>query len=449
MQNNKYSKYFRDGEGRCAARSANEGGGGGDYSCYSINLGKENPRVIPKGAIWKQVLLGADMPRTQGPIPLTPTVFPNEANFGVLGEGVSVTTDGVVWMIDISPLSILNTQTLPPTTNPAGILWRYDPKTQIVTNFLQPSDGANGTHPYKDGLLVCCRDKLKLFNTQTAAFTVLAADYPAGSGNTFVGLNDVTVSPEGRIYFTDANFSGNLSPFVPNAVYRIDLDGSLHRIITNLSLPNGIEVSPDGKYLYVLVFNNIAGSNLTSPLAEQGYDAWGYSLRNTAPPKGIVSGGHVIKYDLNANGEIVDKNGNISPENSNVTAGRSIISRSNCGCDGCAMDTEGNLYVAWHNARHPGSTFTQGQIGEITVTDSKGNQIDNLSPELAFLPPIPSPAAPDPNHIPNVQLSGSQIANFRPYNLGFGKQETKHILYLMRSFPWGLYQIETNKQGYS
>ena len=40
------------------------------------------------------------------------------------------------------------------------------------------------------------------------------------------------------------------------AVYRIDPDGSIHRIITDAGKPNGVAVSPDQKSIYVVSNDN-------------------------------------------------------------------------------------------------------------------------------------------------------------------------------------------------
>lgn len=64
------------------------------------------------------------------------------------------------------------------------------------------------------------------------------------------------IDSEGRIYFTDASYG--LSPeeiLMKESVYRIDTeDGkfSVHRIISDLEMPNGIAVSKDEKTLYVV-----------------------------------------------------------------------------------------------------------------------------------------------------------------------------------------------------
>ena len=81
--------------------------------------------------------------------------------------------------------------------------------------------------------------------------TVLADKY---QGKKLNSPNDLTVHPNGDIYFTDPQFGlarwdTRELPFT--GVYRINAkDGSVTAVATNLA-PNGIALSPDGKTLYV------------------------------------------------------------------------------------------------------------------------------------------------------------------------------------------------------
>ena len=61
-----------------------------------------------------------------------------------------------------------------------------------------------------------------------------------------------TIDGKGRIYFTDPRYSHREElELDKEAVYRIDPDGKLTRIIDSLTRPNGIAVTRDGKTLYV------------------------------------------------------------------------------------------------------------------------------------------------------------------------------------------------------
>jgi len=69
--------------------------------------------------------------------------------------------------------------------------------------------------------------------------------------------SDSSIDEKGRIYFSDPRYLG-LEPVeqATMAVYRIDPDGAVHRIITDAGKPNGVAVSPDQKMLYVVSNDN-------------------------------------------------------------------------------------------------------------------------------------------------------------------------------------------------
>jgi gluconolactonase len=75
-------------------------------------------------------------------------------------------------------------------------------------------------------------------------------------GKKFNSPNDLVFAPDGSLWFTDPTYGLALGDKDPakelsfNAVYRY-ADGKLTPVIKNLTLPNGIGFSPDGKILYV------------------------------------------------------------------------------------------------------------------------------------------------------------------------------------------------------
>lgn len=88
----------------------------------------------------------------------------------------------------------------------------------------------------------------------TGKSVILANTY---QGQPFNFPNDVAIDAQGRIYFTDSRYIGHEPITQPVfAVYRIDPDGSVHRIIADLGKPNGIAISPDQKTLYVSDFDD-------------------------------------------------------------------------------------------------------------------------------------------------------------------------------------------------
>jgi gluconolactonase len=91
--------------------------------------------------------------------------------------------------------------------------------------------------------------------------TTLAAQY---NGKRLNAPNDLCFDQQGRIYFTDPRY-GDRSDIEQEcmAVYRIELDGSLTRVIDDLQYPNGILITPDNTTLYVVDHNPEPGGNRT------------------------------------------------------------------------------------------------------------------------------------------------------------------------------------------
>ncbi len=226
-------------------------------------------------------------------------------------EGVVAAKDGSLYLVDI-------TAALP--DNPGGTLYRYDPKTGETTKVMEPSGMANGLHIDKNGDLLMCqggKQAIAKLNLATGAVTVLADGY---RGKKLISPNDITTDDHGRIYFTDARFNTPAEPELPNTIYRLDPDGRLSELGTDLLRPNGIEVSPDGKRLYVA--DSVADRLKPNPKGP------------THDRFGITRGG-VAVYDL-------------SPEG-NISNGRLFYRSEFAMADGMTMDTDGNLYVALHD----------------------------------------------------------------------------------------------------
>jgi sugar lactone lactonase YvrE len=58
--------------------------------------------------------------------------------------------------------------------------------------------------------------------------------------------NDLAIGPDGTIYASDPNWSNGTGQ-----LWRVDRDGKTTPLATGMGTTNGIEVSPDGKQLYV------------------------------------------------------------------------------------------------------------------------------------------------------------------------------------------------------
>jgi gluconolactonase len=140
-------------------------------------------------------------------------------------------------------------------------------KAGVVTTFREDSGRTNGNTFDAQGRLISCegaengpggRRRLVRTDMKTGNIEVLTERY---EGKRYNSPNDVVVDPSGRIWFTDPLYAPDRSimEHQHEAVYRIDTDGKVSRVITQPAIgrPNGLAVTPDGKTLYVIDSNYI------------------------------------------------------------------------------------------------------------------------------------------------------------------------------------------------
>lgn len=248
-------------------------------------------------------------------------------DFGMASLGnVAVGCDGYVYFSDIK-FSNSSASITPRGTQAAGVIWRYDPETGSTGVFRSPSGMANGiAFDAACDMLVAegadfggrriTRTYMPRPESQPESPLRLQpglADIVAGLFNeaSFNAPNDLVIDEQGRIYFTDPHYTGH-EPVEQevNGVYRIDTDGTVHRIISELIQPNGIALSADQRTLYVADFSNRG------------------------------EGDALIAYDLRANGSVALR--------------EVLIAYPQRGADSMAVDTEGNLWTAVLDTSRPG-----------------------------------------------------------------------------------------------
>lgn len=130
---------------------------------------------------------------------------------------------------------------------------RYYPEDGRTETFDEDANGANGLVFDAEWRLVACEgDQITRTNVETGEQEVLASVF---EGKRLNQPNDVTFDSRGRLYFTDRP-RPNPEPDQTgvHGVYRIDTDGSLHRILTDpeIEKPNGITIAPDDATLYLI-----------------------------------------------------------------------------------------------------------------------------------------------------------------------------------------------------
>jgi gluconolactonase len=87
--------------------------------------------------------------------------------------------------------------------------------------------------------------------TPDGKYKILADHY---DGKKFNSPNDVIVGPDGALYFTDPTLdlvAGEKQEIPFQGVYRLDDKGNVRLLTKDLTQPNGLAFSPDGKHFYM------------------------------------------------------------------------------------------------------------------------------------------------------------------------------------------------------
>ncbi len=143
------------------------------------------------------------------------------------------------------------------TDQPNDRIMKWTVADGKVTVFLENTGRANGTFFDKKGNLITCSDMdNELWRIDMKGnHVVLITDF---EGKKLNGPNDVWVHPKGGMYITDPLYRRNYwtrDPAMQQSgqfVYYLSPDGKkLIQVATDLSQPNGIIGTPDGKKLYV------------------------------------------------------------------------------------------------------------------------------------------------------------------------------------------------------
>jgi gluconolactonase len=132
--------------------------------------------------------------------------------------------------------------------------WSVDGK---LTDFMKPCGRSNGTFFDPQGNLWACADmdnELWKIDPQ-GKVTVVVKDY---KGRKLNGPNDLWIAPDGGIYFTDPLYKRDYWTRAPamqqdgeHVYYLVPNAREPIRVATDLTKPNGIIGTPDGKLLYV------------------------------------------------------------------------------------------------------------------------------------------------------------------------------------------------------
>ena len=159
-------------------------------------------------------------------------------------EGPAVAKDGKVYFTD----------------QPNDRIYVWDEK-KGVSLWSDDTGRSNGMYFNNNGQLLACADlhnQIVLFDKDKKMRVV----YENYDGKHLNGPNDLWITPNGGIYFTDPYYhrnywqEGHKEVQDARGVYYLSTEGKITRVIDDYKQPNGLIGTPDGKTLYVADIND-------------------------------------------------------------------------------------------------------------------------------------------------------------------------------------------------
>jgi gluconolactonase len=232
-------------------------------------------------------------------------------------------TEGPTWLkgtLYFSDMFFQNPAAGDGTGSPARsrlIAMTPDGQSRVLARGMQ----TNGTIAATNGnLLVCDMFGHRVIEVDPATGRVVRVVLDKVDGKPIDGPNDLVMDARGGLYVTDPQFTPEAQKSQPGKqVYYVAPDGPARVVMApgQFAMPNGVELPPDGKTLYV-------------------DNTWLQPGEN-----------FVWAYDVAADGSLSNKRQfammSLTPE---VLGAAKPVDRFNSGADGTAIDTDGRLYVA-------------------------------------------------------------------------------------------------------
>lgn len=242
-------------------------------------------------------------------------------------EGIAHDPQGNVYFSDIA-----STADCADAGHQEGTILKYDAANGTTSVFRSPSGQSNGLYMAQNGDLYVAQGadyggrRISRIDAATGRSHVMAHSY---QGRRLNSPNDLTMGPDGLIYFTDPRYSGHESIEQPiQGLYRIEADGKVSLAVADAVKPNGLVFSPDGKKLYVAAANDNSSTDYSRHVKDQPTHT------------GLMA---VLEYP-------VKEDGTLGPRKVLVDyAGVNTL-----GPDGLNVDKDGNMYVALFGVDEPG-----------------------------------------------------------------------------------------------
>jgi gluconolactonase len=347
--------------------------------------------IVLAGCLVLSTAALADLPKPTGETIVAPDaklelLFTRSAPIKLgLTEGPAVAPDGSIYFSDI------------PFGSDKGMILRFDPKTKQTTVFTDDSRKSNGLKFNAAGDLFACEGSdeggraVVRWDVKTKTRTVLVDNYV---GKRFNAPNDLVFDAQGRIYFSDPRYLGTEKRELDHrAVYLVEPEGKGYRALEvthDVSKPNGIALSPDGKTMYLADHDNGTDRIVVPP--------------DPNAPKVVPGAMKVYAFPLGANGLVAGDRKTL------------VDFKDQAGCDGMTVDAKGNIYLTARSLKRPG----------VLVIDPTGK-------EVAFIPTgMPDQNGDKPEGIPS--------------NVTFGIGAEKNVLYV--TIDVSLYRIPLQAEGF-
>jgi gluconolactonase len=273
---------------------------------------------------------------------------------------------------------------------------RFNPVDSTVQVIREPSGRSNGLMFDARGNLVACeganggnrRLTVSSFSLEPNRVVLGEAQLvtDALDGKKFNSPNDLTIDQQGRIYFTDPRYVGDEPRELDfEGILMVDVDGTTKVANRDVTKPNGIVVSADGRSMYVAEHHPTGDKQL-------------------------------LKFAVNQDGTLTDKRVLFD-----FGKGRGI--------DGMTMDQAGNLYA----------TAGDGAQAGIYIFGAEGEQ-------LAL---IPLPGSPTNVVFGKGQWRQTLfITAARPSELAAFRQTGSDLTQGKSDGEYGLYCIKVKQPGY-
>ncbi len=286
-------------------------------------------------------------------------LIPKDAKLEVLANGFTW-TEGPVWVRDGGYLLFSDV--------PQNTIFRWTEKDGVVP-FLKPSGytglgpyseepGSNGLTIDRQGRLIACEHGDRRVSAMPlnggGGKRTLADNY---NGKRFNSPNDVVAHSNGGFYFTDPPYGMPRRETDPGretagfGVYHISPAGNTSIVVSDLSRPNGIALSPDEQTLYVAQSDPNQPVVMAYPLQADGSVGKGRIVFGAEEMKqqGLSGGFDGMKVDRDGNLWVTGGNGVLVLSATGTFLGhlKTGVATANCawGDDGSTLFITADMYL--------------------------------------------------------------------------------------------------------